>query len=114
MFLRPPGPNGTEKFRFIEVPVIKSDLDPSYFKCLRIIREKDGSIATEELVSRLKSKGENIDNLKLTLLKMRGHGVISAEKDGQFTNLTEMGNKLLSLYEDSRFREYVSLVGRRL
>lgn len=107
-YLKPPGRNGSENFRFIEVPVIKAEFDAAYFELLRIIKEKGGSIATEELISRLKSRGLSID--KYGLLKMRGHGVIAEDRGGGRTSLTDEGATLLSLYGDSKFREYVRLV----
>lgn len=109
-FLKPPSKNGTENFRFIEVPVIKAELDPNYFELLKIIKEKGGSIATKELTSRLKSRGLNID--KYALLKMRGHGVIEEDRDAQVTCLTDSGRVILALYEDERFRRYVEIVKR--
>jgi hypothetical protein len=109
-FLKPPSKNGTENFRFIEVPIIKAEFDRDYFDVLQIIKEKGGSIKTEELVPRAKSRGLNISTY--SLLKMRGHGVIAEDRDGKRTSLTDVGATLLSLYGDSRFREYMQLIGR--
>jgi hypothetical protein len=99
--LKPPGRNGTENFRFIEVPMIKAEFDPVYFKILQIIKEMGGSIATNELISRLRSLRLNIDTHGL--LKMRGHGVISEDRGERRTSLTDLGITLLSLYENDRF-----------
>ena len=106
-YLRPPGSDGTENFRFIEIPVVKAVPDAAYFRTLQIIKEKGGQIATEELKSRLRSEGLNID--RSALVKMRGHGVIIG--DIEHTTLTKAGATLLSLYEYEDFRKYMQLVG---
>lgn len=103
--LKPPSKNESEKFQFIEVPMVKSTFDTIYFECLKVIKEKNGKIKTDELKSRLKALGHNIRNDDL--LKMRGHGVISEKEDGRFTELTDVGSSLLELFENEKFREYV-------
>lgn len=78
---------------------------------LRLWKLEPSSTATEELISRLRSRGLNVDTYGL--LKMRGHGVIAEDRDSRQTSLTDIGATLPSLYKDSRFREYICLVGRR-
>ncbi|MBS7626839.1 hypothetical protein KEJ51_07385, partial [Candidatus Bathyarchaeota archaeon] len=106
--MKPPGENGSEKFNFIEVPMVKAEFDPAYFNILEIIKDEGGIIETENLLSKLKSSGRSID--KHGLLKMRGHGVIAEDKNGKYTILTDAGRTLLSLYENPIFKEYMQLV----
>jgi len=107
-YLKPPFKDQSENFRFIELPVMKADLDPNYYIILQTIEEAGGSVETGKLRSRLKSQNRDVD--KNILNKMRGHGVITYDDQTQRIELTQLANTLLHLLKNKKFREYLNLV----